>query len=440
MGKTLEFPKGTTITPSQPIIYIGMTAYRDIEQKTVQSLFNALGALPYQFRLATHTSTNVWRGRNGITEAFLKTAADYLVFIDADMVFVPEDLNTLIKAAIDTPEAGVIGGFYVSRDENLRPLISWTDEKGHQLPAEQCVARTLESRGQLVPADLIPTGFMLIKRAVLEALEDPWFHTTTEVEEDGTIHHFSSDNVFVQKAQKAGFGTYGHFGIELGHVGNFVYHPAHMWPQLEAWSSMNQIVEAKETFGQQFGYNSKAYWDSLYSLEAQLGRVRQYPTLHNAIMAGIQPHWTVLDVGSGPGVLASQIAQVATACECLDLSDVAVQLCNSLGLTAQQWDLVQDPVPVGMHQGYDCVVCTEVLEHLEDPGAAIKKLYSLLKPEGLVMVSVPDDRLPPEEEPEHVRTYTAAKLAKLMQPFTNVFVEPIAGYLLAVGIKPAKKK
>lgn len=269
-------------------------------------------------------------------------------------------------------------------------------------------------------------------------MSDPWFHVKTEIGEDGEAHHFSSDNVFVLKAKEAGFKTYGHLGIELGHIGNFVYHPAHMWPQLEAWSAMTQLQEAKARFGEQFGYNSKEYWDALYATEAQLGRVRDYTVLHQAIVAGVQPAWAVLDVGSGPGVLAAKMAQVASQVDCMDLSSYAVKACEALGLGARQWDMVNDPVPTGLHGSYDCVVCTEVLEHLEDPEAAIKKLYSLLKPEGLVMITVPDDRLPPEEEPEHVATYTAAKLAKLMQPFTDVFVEPIAGYLLAVGIKPPK--
>lgn len=440
MTQIPQKPEGKLIKPANPFIYVALTAYRDIEQKTVQSLFNSIGGLPYQFGLATHTSANVWKGRNHLAEVFLDSQADYILFVDADMVFTPQHMDTLIKAALDNPEAGIMGGFYVSRDENLRPLVSWTDSKGFQLPAEDCIKRLLENRGQIVEADLIPTGFMLIKREVFEKLENPWFHVKTVIGDDGEIHHYSSDNVFVQKVQDAGFKTMAHLGVELGHVGNFVYHPAQMWPQLEAWSAMDQLQKAKAQYGEQFGYNSKEYWDALYATEGQLGRVRQYPVLHKAIVAGVQPDWNVADIGSGPGVLGQQIAAVAKHVDCFDLSSYAVAQCEKQGLSALQYDLVNDAVPTGYHGAYDCVVCTEVLEHLEDPQAAIKKLYSFLKPEGLLMISVPDDRLPPEEEPEHVGTFTAAKLAKLLQPFTDVFVEPINGYLLGVGIKPPKDK
>lgn len=414
--------------------------YRDIEQLTFQSVFNALGKLQYAFNMISHASANVWKGRNHIVNHFLTTEAEYLVFIDADMVFTPEDLEKVIQAAIDTPEAGIVGGFYVSREEAMRPLVGWTGDDGMQVPMEESIAKLLESRGKLVEADLIPTGFMLIKRWVFDKIKSPYFIVTTKVDGEGEIHHFSSDNVFVAAVQAAGIKTYAHFGVELGHIGNYVYHPAQMWPQLEAYSGMVTLQNAKKAFGDQYGYSSKEYWDSLYSMEKQVNRERVYPILHKAIVSGIQDHWAVLDVGSGPGVLASEIAKVAYATMCLDLSETAVGYCKEKGLDAVQWDMVNDTVPTNLHGRYDCVVCTEVLEHLDSPEAAIKKLYSFLKKEGMIMVSVPDDRLPPEEEPEHVGTFTAAKLAKLMLPFTDVFVESVSGYLLAVGKKPAQPK
>ena len=432
--------KGTLIQPAKPIICLALTAYRTIEQKTVQSLFNTMGTLPYRFTFISHTSANVWKGRNHIVEHFLEGDADYLMFVDADMIFGPAEMDTLIKSAIENSDIGLVGGFYVSRDTDIRPLMGWTDDKGFQLSADDSIAQLLASRGKLVECDLIPTGFMLIRREVLEAIPNPWFIVETKIKEGGEICHFSSDNVFVCKVKEAGFKTYGHFGVELGHIGTFVYHPAQMWPQLEAWNSMTALNNAKLSYGKEYGFNTKKYWDSLYSTEKELNRERVYPILHKAIVSGIQDHWAVLDVGSGPGVLASEIAKVAYATMCLDLSETAIGYCKEKGLDAVQWDMVNDPVPTNLHGRYDCVVCTEVLEHLDSPEAAIKKLYSFLKKEGMIMISVPDDRLPPEEEPEHVRTFTAAKLAKLMLPFEEVFVEPVDGYLLAVGKKPAKPK
>lgn len=437
----LDLPKGRLIRPAKPTVCVGLTAYRVVEQKTVQSLFNAMGQLPYEFGLITHTSANVWKGRNAIVEQFLKGPGDYLVFIDADMEFTPDDLNKLIRAAIETDDAGLIGGFYTSRDENMRPLISWrSEDDGRQEPTALLIPKLLAARGKLVEADLIPTGFMLIKRHVFEDVKEPWFIVKTIEHEDGTIQDLSSDNVFVEKVQKAGYKTYGHFGIELGHVGTYVYHPAQMWPQLEAYSGMIELNTAKLKFGAEFGWNTKEYWDALYKKEAKLGRERIYPTLHAVVLAGMQDEWKVVDVGSGTGVLAKQISEAASSCDCLDLSDYAVAQCKAQGLNAAQFNIcTDDPSPYA--DAYDAVVCTEVMEHLEDDvlQSSFNKLVAMAKVGGVIIVTVPDNRLTPEEEPEHNQVFTAAKFAKLFKGLDEIFIEPIEGYLVGAAKKPNKE-
>jgi 2-polyprenyl-3-methyl-5-hydroxy-6-metoxy-1,4-benzoquinol methylase len=39
---------------------------------------------------------------------------------------------------------------------------------------------------------------------------------------------------------------------------------------------------------------------------------------------------------------------------------------------------------------FDCVLCSEVLEHLANPEATLRKLVPLLKPGGRVYASVPN--------------------------------------------------
>jgi 2-polyprenyl-3-methyl-5-hydroxy-6-metoxy-1,4-benzoquinol methylase len=103
-------------------------------------------------------------------------------------------------------------------------------------------------------------------------------------------------------------------------------------------------------------------------------------------------------------------------------------------LDAETWDIVtEDPPEIG---SFDCVVCTEVIEHLEDPQAAVDNILKLLKSDGLFMFSVPDNRLPPEEEPEHKQVFTPASFATLFKGNNNLFVQPVDGYLLCLGTKP----
>src|SRR5438477_12705370 len=45
--------------------------------------------------------------------------------------------------------------------------------------------------------------------------------------------------------------------------------------------------------------------------------------------------------------------------------------------------------PPGRPGGYDVVLCGDVLEHLADPAAALRRLRPLVAPEGRLVASVP---------------------------------------------------
>jgi SAM-dependent methyltransferase len=59
---------------------------------------------------------------------------------------------------------------------------------------------------------------------------------------------------------------------------------------------------------------------------------------------------------------------------------------------------------------FDCVLCTEVLEHIEDDKMALSELARVLKPGGQLLISVPE--APAPFDPDHVRQgYTQYDLA-----------------------------
>lgn len=74
---------------------------------------------------------------------------------------------------------------------------------------------------------------------------------------------------------------------------------------------------------------------------------------------------------------------------------------------------------------FDCVICSEVLEHIPEHEQAIKELVRVLKPTGLLVISVP--RYFPEkicwllsrayrnEEGGHVRIYKKEQITKLLE-------------------------
>jgi 2-polyprenyl-3-methyl-5-hydroxy-6-metoxy-1,4-benzoquinol methylase len=82
---------------------------------------------------------------------------------------------------------------------------------------------------------------------------------------------------------------------------------------------------------------------------------------------------------------------------------------------------------------YDCVLATDVLEHIEDDHAAFAKLASLVRPGGLILVTVPAG---PwlfgyhDESLGHYRRYTRTTLRRLVADHCRVEMIRYFGFVL----------
>lgn len=79
--------------------------------------------------------------------------------------------------------------------------------------------------------------------------------------------------------------------------------------------------------------------------------------------------------------------------------------------------------------GFDVALCTEVLEHVATPLAAVDELYRVLRPGGRMLVTVPFVAQLHEEPHDHYR-YTSYGLRGLLERggFEVEDVEPLTGY------------
>ena len=112
------------------------------------------------------SATLVERARNAAARQALREGHQYLFFCDGDTTFPPDAiLNMLHTAYVACPNAGVVGGYVPLRGDLALPTIdSGTGTWESWYPGSGVV-------------EVIRTGcaFLLVKRAVLEALVDPWF-------------------------------------------------------------------------------------------------------------------------------------------------------------------------------------------------------------------------------------------------------------------------
>jgi ubiquinone biosynthesis O-methyltransferase len=101
----------------------------------------------------------------------------------------------------------------------------------------------------------------------------------------------------------------------------------------------------------------------------------------------------ILDVGCGTGELALYLAEKGYTVTGIDMHEQFIQSAQNNKQKKQLPTLPQfitaDITRFKTTTQYDCVVSTDVLEHIEDDEAAIKNMLKALKPRGIIIIIVP---------------------------------------------------
>ena len=103
--------------------------------------------------------------------------------------------------------------------------------------------------------------------------------------------------------------------------------------------------------------------------------------------AGIRPPMSVLDAGCGWGVTLDHLDRSGYQCTGLDVSRRALQLIDRPCRSLVEADLTVDQ-PTNTPT-YDAVLALDVIEHLDDDAGAVARLARLVRPGGVLIVSVP---------------------------------------------------
>src|SRR3954469_18945389 len=105
-----------------------------------------------------------------------------------------------------------------------------------------------------------------------------------------------------------------------------------------------------------------------------------------------RPGGRLLDVGCGHGLLLDEARKRGYETVGLELSREAAAHARSLGLDVREWPLEAfGQATNGDSPGtFDAIVLADVLEHLEDPVAAINQCAALLRPSGVLCIVTPD--------------------------------------------------
>jgi 2-polyprenyl-3-methyl-5-hydroxy-6-metoxy-1,4-benzoquinol methylase len=189
--------------------------------------------------------------------------------------------------------------------------------------------------------------------------------------------------------------------------------------------------------------NTLDAYDSVYDSDRMLGeylspeRLAFFDELAS-ILAPLAPK-SILDVGCGTGhllgVLADRMDPGPTRIVGVDHSAAGIQRARAL-LPGATW-LVDDLYSLSLKgEPFDLVLCTEVLEHLDEPERAVHVLRAHCAPGGRVVVTVPDGATDSWED--HVNFWDEAELRRFLEPLGLVSLDRIqGGDVLLAWLRPS---
>jgi ubiquinone/menaquinone biosynthesis C-methylase UbiE len=118
----------------------------------------------------------------------------------------------------------------------------------------------------------------------------------------------------------------------------------------------------------------------------------QYVKINSMIIDCVlaKKHDRILDVGSGSGHLINGLSAQSAGCVALDIeAERLSHTCKkNLGITC-----VLANVELGLpfkNDSYDCVIASELLEHLNQPKRFYKEVARILKKEGILVLTTPN--------------------------------------------------
>jgi len=151
--------------------------------------------------------------RNVGCQRALDTQHEYLFFLDDDVLCPPDILYRLQARNLD-----IVSGIYCRRNEPTSMPVMM-----REIPGKGAQFITEFKMGELVEADLIGCGCMLIKRKVLEVMDPPWFVWKCDPWRNPGLtdnERCSEDYDFCRKAKALGFKLFVDTSIVCLHAGH----------------------------------------------------------------------------------------------------------------------------------------------------------------------------------------------------------------------------
>lgn len=214
--------RGGTTRPHAVIAYV--TGGWERTEFSSSVLATAMeGATPLDAVLKLMSGPNISTARNKLVDDFLtRQRAPWLLMCDTDMVFAPDALTRLIKAA-SAEHAPITGALCYSQNDGASDpypvMYELVQEPGKPMAFTRPASWPEDS---LVRVSATGAAFLLLHREALEAVRDgkdpaaPWFRETAIP--GAPLALMGEDMTFCLRAGAAGIPVHVHTGVQVGHI------------------------------------------------------------------------------------------------------------------------------------------------------------------------------------------------------------------------------
>jgi SAM-dependent methyltransferase len=131
--------------------------------------------------------------------------------------------------------------------------------------------------------------------------------------------------------------------------------------------------------------------------------------------AGLPSDAAIFEAGCGTGGNLRMLARRGSV-SAMDFDEQACQFAQARGVGEVARGQLPDQIPFGDRR-FDLVLMIDVLEHLDDDGAALRALRERVKPNGTLLLTVPAFQMlwsPHDVSHHHRRRYRAGQLRKVV--------------------------
>lgn len=164
-------------------------------------------------------------------------------------------------------------------------------------------------------------------------------------------------------------------------VYNYIYEQADKMPGYERYYRYSELVKKVKDPLWYLCNAESVYWSVKKALEENYNGRKDL---------------SILEIGSGLGYLTYSLNRAGYKTVGIDVSkEAAAKACKKYGNFYESGDLFE--IARTRKGTYDCVIMTEIIEHVEDPKAFIGACLSLLRKEGKLIVTTPNKSAAPAE-------------------------------------------